>query len=84
MVRLFAAAVFLCLLFGPALAAGLDAAAINNAEYPRQAPAEDKVDPAVVKVQIFSIGRCFLRGRSTASSPKIPKRPCGPSRTRKA
>ena len=49
MVRLFVAAVFVCLLFDPARSAGLDAAAINNADFRGKPPAEDKVDTAVVK-----------------------------------
>jgi lipoprotein-anchoring transpeptidase ErfK/SrfK len=54
MARSLAAAVFLCwLLVGPTLAAGLDAAAINNAEYRAKPPPDDKVDPAIVKAQIW-------------------------------
>ena len=82
MVRLFVAAVFVCLLFDPARSASLDAAAINNADFRGKPPAEDKVDTAVVKVQIL-LDRA-IPGKLTASSPKIPKRPCEPTPTRKA
>jgi lipoprotein-anchoring transpeptidase ErfK/SrfK len=41
-----------CLLF-PAAAANLDAAAINNAEYPAKRPADDRIDAAVVKLQVW-------------------------------
>jgi lipoprotein-anchoring transpeptidase ErfK/SrfK len=61
MARLFAAAVLLCWLAGPTLAAGFDAATINNAEY-RAKPAEDKIDPAVVKVQIWLDRALFSPG----------------------
>ena len=84
MVRLFVAAVFVCLLFDPAGSASLDAAAINNADFRGKPPAEDKVDTAVVKVQILLDRAMFSPGKLTASSPKIPKRPCEPTPTRKA
>src|SRR5437899_3565089 len=61
MARLFAAAVLLCWLAGPTLAAGLDAAAINNAEY-RAKPPEDKIDAAVVKAQILLDRALFSPG----------------------
>src|SRR5437667_3063119 len=61
MARLFAAAVLLCWLAGPTLAAGLDAATINNAEY-RAKPAEDKIDAAVVKAQILLDRALFSPG----------------------
>ena len=62
MVRLFVAAVFVCLLFDPARSAGLDAAAINNADFRGKPPAEDKVDTAMVKVQILLDRAMFSPG----------------------
>jgi lipoprotein-anchoring transpeptidase ErfK/SrfK len=53
MIRLFVAAIFLGWLVFPATAAGLDAAAINNAEFRSKPAAEDKADAAVVKVQVL-------------------------------
>jgi len=62
MARLFAAAILLCwLLPGSALAAGLDALAINNAEF-RAKPAEDKIDATVVKAQIWLDRALFSPG----------------------
>jgi len=62
MARLFATAVLLCwLLPGSALAAGLDALAINNAEF-RAKPAEDKIDATVVKAQIWLDQALFSPG----------------------
>ena len=37
----------------PAAAASLDAAAINNAEYPAKRAADDRIDAAVVKIQVW-------------------------------
>jgi lipoprotein-anchoring transpeptidase ErfK/SrfK len=37
----------------PAIGAGLDAAAINNAEFGSKAPAEDRISPLVVKTQVL-------------------------------
>ena len=48
MIRLFVATIFLGWLVLPATAAGIDAAAINNAELRSKPAAEDKADPAVV------------------------------------
>jgi len=62
MVRLLAAAVVLCWLVGPALAAGLDAAAVNNAEFRAKPPAEDKIDAAIVKVQVWLDKAVFSPG----------------------
>jgi lipoprotein-anchoring transpeptidase ErfK/SrfK len=53
MVRLFAAALLVCGLSGATLAASLDPAAINNAGYPARPPANDSIDPAVIKVQVL-------------------------------
>ncbi len=61
MARLFAAAVVLCWLAVPARAAGLDAAAINNADF-RAKPAEDKIDATVVKAQILLDRALFSPG----------------------
>ena len=46
----------------PALAASLDAAAINNADYRAKPTAEDKIDPAVVKVQVLLDRALFSPG----------------------
>ena len=53
MIRSSVAAVVLGWLVFPAVAAGLDAAAINNAEVRTKPPAEDKIDPAVIKAQVL-------------------------------
>jgi lipoprotein-anchoring transpeptidase ErfK/SrfK len=53
MIRLIFATVLFGGLAAPAFAAGLDAAAINAAEYHQKPPAEDKIDAAVVKAQIL-------------------------------
>ena len=53
MIRPFVAAIILSWLVFPAVAAGLDAAAINNAGFPAKPPAEDKIDAAVVKAQVL-------------------------------
>ena len=61
MARPIAAAVLVWLLAGPALAAGLDMTAINNAEYRAKLP-EDKIDAAVVKAQILLDRALFSPG----------------------
>ncbi|MEA2918250.1 MAG: hypothetical protein QOJ15_10331 [Bradyrhizobium sp.] len=53
MIRLFVATIFTTWLLLPAMAAGLDAAAINNAEYRSKPSADDKVDPVIVKAQVL-------------------------------
>src|SRR5258708_20751671 len=53
MIRWFVATIFLGWLVFPAMAAGLDAAAINNAEFRSKPAAEDKADAAVVKAQVL-------------------------------
>jgi lipoprotein-anchoring transpeptidase ErfK/SrfK len=53
MIRWFLAAVVSGWLVFPAVAASLDAAAINNAEFRSRPPAEDKLDPVVVKAQVL-------------------------------
>jgi lipoprotein-anchoring transpeptidase ErfK/SrfK len=51
MIRWLFAIIFLGWLPFPAMAAGIDATSINNAEYHAKSPAEDKIDAAIVKVQ---------------------------------
>src|SRR5260370_6766594 len=53
MMRLFVASIFLGWLVFPATAAGLDAAAVNNAEFRSKPAAEDKADATVVKAQVL-------------------------------
>jgi len=53
MTRLLAAAIFLGWLVFPAAAAGLDAAAVNNAEFRSKPAAEDKTDATAVKAQVL-------------------------------
>jgi lipoprotein-anchoring transpeptidase ErfK/SrfK len=53
MIRWLVATAFLGCLAFPAAGASLDAAAINNAEFRSKPPAQDKIDPVVVKVQVF-------------------------------
>ena len=52
MIRLLAGLMLLVCLAAPALA-GLDAAAINNAEFKGKAPSDDRIHPAVVKAQVL-------------------------------
>jgi lipoprotein-anchoring transpeptidase ErfK/SrfK len=53
MTRFFVTAFFLGWLVLPATAAGLDAAAVNHAEYRSKPAAEDKTDAAIVKAQVL-------------------------------
>jgi lipoprotein-anchoring transpeptidase ErfK/SrfK len=53
LIRLFVATIFAGGVAFSAMAAGLDAAAINNAEYPAKRAADDRIDPAVVKIQVL-------------------------------
>src|SRR6476659_9533851 len=53
MIRLFVATIFLGWLVFPATAAGLDAAAVNNAEFRSKPAAEDKTDATIVKAQVL-------------------------------
>jgi lipoprotein-anchoring transpeptidase ErfK/SrfK len=53
MIRWFVATIFLGWLVLPAAGASLDAAAINNAEFRSKPPAEDKIEPVVVKAQVL-------------------------------
>lgn len=52
MIRLFAGMILLGSLVTSALAAP-DAVAINNAEFKGKAPADDRIDPVVVKAQVL-------------------------------
>ena len=52
MIRLFVGMILLACLVPPAFAAP-DAAAVNNAEFKGKAPADDRIDPAVVKAQVL-------------------------------
>ena len=61
MIRLFAGMVLPACLAPPAFA-GLDAAAINNAEFKGKAPADDRIDPAVVKAQVLLDRASFSPG----------------------
>jgi lipoprotein-anchoring transpeptidase ErfK/SrfK len=53
MIRLLVATICWGWLVLPAAAAGLDAAAINNAEFGSKPPSDDKVEPVVVKAQVL-------------------------------
>lgn len=53
MIRLFLATILSGALLFPAAAAGLDAAAVNNAEYPAKRATDDRIDAAVVKIQVW-------------------------------
>jgi lipoprotein-anchoring transpeptidase ErfK/SrfK len=53
MIRLFVATIVLGWLVVPVAAAGLDAAAVNSAEFRSKPAAEDKADAAAVKAQVL-------------------------------
>lgn len=53
MIRLFLATMLSGALVLPAAAASLDAAAINGAEYSAKRAADDRIDAAVVKIQVW-------------------------------
>jgi len=53
LIRLFVATMLSGWLLLPAAAAGLDAAAINGAEYSAKRAADDRIDAAVVKLQVW-------------------------------
>ena len=53
MIRLFLATILWGWLLFPAAAASLDAAAINGAEYAAKRAADDRIDAAVVKIQVW-------------------------------
>ena len=73
MIRLLAGLMLLVCLVPPAFA-GLDAAAVNNAEFKGKPPADDRVDPVVVKAQVLLTAPVFLPERSMASSARTPRR----------
>jgi lipoprotein-anchoring transpeptidase ErfK/SrfK len=53
MIRSFVATIFTVGLVFPVMAAGLDAAAINNAEYRSKPSTEDQIDASIVKAQVL-------------------------------
>ena len=53
MIRFLAATILSGWLVLPAMAAGLDAATINNAEYRAKLPSDDRADAVVVKLQVL-------------------------------
>ena len=61
MLRLFAGLMLLACLAAPAFA-GLDAAAVNNAEFKGKPPADDRIDPAIVKAQVLLDRASFSPG----------------------
>ena len=61
MIRLFAGLMLLACLAPPAFA-GPDAAAVNNAEFKGKLPADDKINPAIVKAQVLLDRASFSPG----------------------
>src|SRR5512144_2932512 len=61
MIRLFAGMMVLACLAPPAFA-GLDAAAVNNAEFKGKPPADDRINPAIVKAQVLLDRASFSPG----------------------
>jgi lipoprotein-anchoring transpeptidase ErfK/SrfK len=62
MARLFAAAFLVWWLAVPAVAAGLDAAAINSGEYRQPSRSNGSIDPAIVKAQVLLDRALFSPG----------------------
>ena len=61
MIRLLAGLILLACLAPPAFA-GPDAAAVNNAEFKGKVPADDKINPAIVKAQVLLDRASFSPG----------------------
>ena len=61
MIRLLAGLMLLACL-GPPAFAGLDAAAINNAEFKGKLPADDRINPVIVKAQVLLDRASFSPG----------------------
>ena len=61
MIRLLAGLMLLACLAPPAFA-GLDAAAVNNAEFKGKLPADDRINPAIVKAQVLLDRASFSPG----------------------
>jgi lipoprotein-anchoring transpeptidase ErfK/SrfK len=60
--RLFAAAFLVWWLAGPAVAASLDAAAVNGAEYRPRSKSSGSIDPSIVKAQVLLDRALFSPG----------------------
>jgi lipoprotein-anchoring transpeptidase ErfK/SrfK len=61
MIRLLAGLILLACLAPPAFA-GLDAAAVNNAEFKGKLPADDRIDPVIVRAQVLLDRASFSPG----------------------
>ena len=61
MIRLLAGLMLLACLAPPAFA-GPDAAAVKNAEFKGKVPADDKINPAIVKAQVLLDRASFSPG----------------------
>jgi hypothetical protein len=73
MIRLFAGLMLLVCLAPPAFA-GPDAAAVNNAEFKGKAPADDRIDPIVVKAQVLLDRANFSTGEIDGKLGETPRR----------